>query len=90
MLITCVVAARKEGGITACTCADTAKTGEILGQAVDAPPWLCATAFCSALAAMCYWQKPDQLDKANGILLAAVLASFAVRTLAPRAPALLR
>ena len=57
---------------------DTAKTGEILGQALGAPPWVCSAAFCGLLAAMCYWLKPGQLDKANGILLAAVLASFAV------------
>jgi hypothetical protein len=64
--------------------ADTAKTGEILGQAVGAPPWVCSAAFCGLLAAMCYWLKPAQLDKANGILLAAVLASFAVRVVSSR------
>ena len=60
--------------------ADTAKTGEILGQAVlDVPPLMCSAVFCGGLAGLCYFLEPDQLDKANGGLLAAVLLSFVVR-----------
>ena len=59
--------------------ADTAKTGEILGQAVlDVPPLMCSAVFCGGLAGLCYFLEPDQLDKANGGLLAAVLLSFVV------------
>lgn len=68
---------------------DTAKCGEICDSlrplllggpaAGDTSSLIWSVPFCGTLAAGCYFLKPRQLDRANGVLLAAVLLSFMVR-----------
>ncbi|CAL8461729.1 g1260 [Coccomyxa elongata] len=64
----------------------TAKSGEICDSlrplllggpaAGDTSSLIWSVPFCGTLAAGCYFLKPRQLDRANGVLLAAVLLSF--------------
>ncbi|KAK9908807.1 hypothetical protein WJX75_003150 [Coccomyxa subellipsoidea] len=58
----------------------TAKSGEIcsglLGGSADSSTIFWSVPFCGTLAAGCYFLKPQDLDRGNGILLAAVVLSF--------------
>lgn len=63
-------------------CTDTAKSGDLckdlLGGSAGTPALLWSVPFCGTLAAGCYFLKARDLDRGNGILLAAVLLSFMV------------
>ncbi|EIE25275.1 aromatic amino acid permease [Coccomyxa subellipsoidea C-169] len=58
----------------------TAKSGDLckdlLGGSAGTPALLWSIPFCGTLAAGCYFLKARDLDRGNGILLAAVLLSF--------------
>lgn len=61
-------------------CADIAKAGSIVGDAMGAPHAAAAVAFAAAFSALCFYSSPRLLDRVNSALVVAVVASFLVRT----------